>query len=295
MELNDLLKRKDLDPSQVLVFRHRPQEPELRRLLPWLAADKPKLFNAYQQSQKEKLERVMHSIEGSGYVASFIGQESGKATFVGVYKIVGSKPLSLEAFWRVPEYIELQPLGSKSWFTKNSERSFVRFFDLVLTDIYSEWSGKLIVRWPPPERSWWRRADRNVMPVHAILEESAFDPEMPAWQEIEFGWSALQVLPRRLKAALEQWRGIYYIFDTACGKGYVGSASGRGNILGRWLEYRASGHGGNHLLKARDSANFRFTILQRVSPDMDVADIVQLENTWKQRLHTRHPLGLNEN
>lgn len=68
-----------------------------------------------------------------------------------------------------------------------------------------------------------------------------------------------------------------------------------GNLLGRWRNYAASGHGGNRLLRQRDPANFRFSILQRVSPDMDPADIVRLEATWKARLHTRAPAGLNDN
>src|SRR5580692_6699558 len=84
------------------------------------------------------------------------------------------------------------------------------------------------------------------------------------------------------------------IFDTSDGKGYVGSAYGDSNLLGRWLEYAASGHGGNRLLQQRDPRQFRFTILQRVSPDERDDDVIRLEGTWKQRLHTRPPYGLNE-
>lgn len=51
MNLNDLLRTKSLDPQHVLVFRHRPMEPELNKVLPWLAAEKPDVFNAYQQTQ----------------------------------------------------------------------------------------------------------------------------------------------------------------------------------------------------------------------------------------------------
>jgi hypothetical protein len=58
---------------------------------------------------------------------------------------------------------------------------------------------------------------------------------------------------------------------------------------------RGSGHGGNALLKNRDARNFRFTILQRVSPDEDPWEVNRLEGTWKKRLHTRTPDGLNEN
>jgi hypothetical protein len=94
--------------------------------------------------------------------------------------------------------------------------------------------------------------------------------------------------------ALSEWRGIYYIFDEASGKGYVGSASGNENILGRWKNYEATGHGGNAQLKPLDSQGFRFSILQRVSPDMGAAEVVAIENSWKERLHTRLH-GLNDN
>ena len=46
MNLTDLLRGKDIDPQQVLVLRHRPWEPELNKVLPWLAAEKPNVFNA---------------------------------------------------------------------------------------------------------------------------------------------------------------------------------------------------------------------------------------------------------
>jgi hypothetical protein len=61
------------------------------------------------------------------------------------------------------------------------------------------------------------------------------------------------------------------------------------------LGYPARGHGGNRLLNERDPHNFRFSILQRVSTDMDPGEIIQLENSWKERLHPYAPYGLNEN
>lgn len=94
---------------------------------------------------------------------------------------------------------------------------------------------------------------------------------------------------------MQQWRGIYLIFDELDGKSYVGSAAGGDNILGRWNNYAASGHGGNKLLKKRNPTTFRFSILQRVSPDMSPKDANQIETTWKKRLHTQAPFGLNEN
>jgi hypothetical protein len=91
MELNDLLRGKEIEPREVLVLRHRPTEPDLNKVLPLLAADKPDLFNAYQQTQGETLEKTMLSASD---VASFIGHEPGRALYVGLYKIGKTKPLT---------------------------------------------------------------------------------------------------------------------------------------------------------------------------------------------------------
>jgi hypothetical protein len=291
MNLTSLFTSENIDPQGVLVMRHRPHEPELRKVLPWLAAEKPDVFNAYQQTQGEKVEKAML---GAKYIASFIGHEPGKALFIGLYLIGQSKPLTREQFWSIPAYIEMKTFGMRG-FTDEEERFSVLWFDLTLQEFYVSWKGKLIIDWPPPERSWWRRAHRNDFPIYAVLEESALEAGMPSWDEIDLGWNELGVLPVRWRAALSQWRGVYYIFDTNDGKGYVGSAYGVSNLLGRWQGYAASGHGGNHLLRERDPKNFRFTILQRVSPDMDADDVIRLEATWKERLHTHAPLGLNGN
>ncbi len=294
MNLNDLFISREIDPKQVLVLRHRPHEPELNKVLPWLAAEKPEVYNAYQQTQGEKLQNVMEGMIGSGYVASFIGHAPGKALFIGLYSIGDAKPLTLDEFWRVPAYVEMKAFGMKG-FSGEDTRSSVLWFDLGITDFYACWKGKLIIGWPPPERSWWRRSHRNEMPVLSILEDSSLDAAIPEWDKIILSWEELSVLPSRWKSILSQWRGIYYIFDASDGKGYVGSAYGETNIYGRWVDYAAHGHGGNRLLKLRNPKDFRFSILQRVSPDMDARDLIRIESSWKERLHTRHPFGLNDN
>ena len=152
MDFNKLLLDKAIDPKQVLVLRHRPSEPQLNKVLPWLAAEKPDLFNAYQQTQGEKLERVMRPMEGSGYVASFIGHEAGKALFVGLYSIGKSKRLTRDEYRNHPAHIQLRTHGMKG-FTSDDKRSSILWFDLLLTDFYTDWKGRLIVRWPSPERA----------------------------------------------------------------------------------------------------------------------------------------------
>lgn len=177
--------------------------------------------------------------------------------------ICNSKPITHKEYGQIPANIELQLFGHEG-FTEASFRSSILWFDLVLTDFYARWKGKLIVCWPPLDLNWYRWAHKpnNEMPVLAILEESALDAAMPKWDAIDLTWDKLRVLPVQWKSKLSEWRGIYYLFDTSDGKGYVGSAYGEYNLLGRWLDYAAKGHGGNRLLQQRTPQNFRFTILQ---------------------------------
>jgi hypothetical protein len=293
MNLNDLLRGKDIDPQHVPVLRHRPKEPQLNKWLPWLAAERPDLFNAYQRCQGERAEGAM---KRARYVASFIGLEPKKAHFAGLYKNSGSKRITRKQFWQIPAFNELKAFGMKG-FTEESSRSSILWFDLALTPFYAHWKGKLIVRWPGKELSWcrWARKPKNEMEVLAILDESALNAPMQKWDAIDLTWNDLRLLPKRSKSALSQWRGIYYIFDTLDGKGYVGSAYGESNLYGRWMNYAARGHGGNRLLRQRDPRTFRFTILELVAPIEDPGEVIRREASWKERLHTRAPYGLNDN
>jgi hypothetical protein len=291
LELADLLDKQPIDPKTVLVLRHRPKEPELRRVLPQLASEKPKIYNAYQQTQTPRVEKAMTRAK---YVASFIGHKPGKALFVGLYEKRGeARRLTKDTYWQEPGNIELRKLAKLEY---DEKRPFVLWFDLKLTKICAEWKGKLVVGWPGKELSWWRWADKNKFEIQAILEKDVLtEAQMPPWRRLVLTWGELMTTPETWQAKLKEWRGVYFIFDVSDGKGYVGSAYGSENLYHRWcVDYAQSGHGNNKHLKLRDPTNFRFSILQRVSPDMSEKNVTRLEHTWMKRLHTQQPFGLND-
>ena len=266
-------------------------EDKLRKALPFLADKNPKIFNAYQQTQRPKAEKA---ILRAKFVASFIGHESGKAVFVGLYKVKSHRLLSFDQYWKEPTILELKKkYGMKGM---SNEHSTILWFDLVPLKHFSQWKGKLIIRWLGGERAWYRRADRkkNEFEIHAITEDSILVREMPEWNQLTLTWSDLKDLPRKWCDKLKQWRGIYFIMDVSDGKGYVGAAYGHDNLLGRWSNYAKSGHGKNKKLRDRNPDNFLFSIIERVSPDMEPIDVQSKETTWKDRLHTRE-FGLNDN
>ena len=294
MTLNDLLEKQGLDPAQVIAMRHRPKEKELRKVLPWLVHERPAVFNAYQQSHGGHQEQALEKLVGSGFLASFVGLRAGTAVFAGLYQIRAARPVGYREFWDMHANQALKSFGLPDW-DKKYRRKTCLWFDLELLPAYAQWTGKLEVEWPAPAIKWWRHAHTKEMPVLSISEDSRFSEQMPDWQDLVLTWAELQAIPSKWKDALRQWRGIYFIHDDSDGKGYVGAAYGKDNLLGRWLNYASSGHGGDKLLVARHPGNFHFGILQRVSPDMPADEVIRVESSWKDRLHTRGEFGLNQN
>jgi hypothetical protein len=291
LTLNELIRLSGIATEEVLVFRHRPNEPPLNHIFSWLAAERADLFDCYQSNHGQRTESALARAH---YLASFIRHTPGTALFVGFYEVASSRRISIEECMSRPRHQELMSLGMTGIKATEGRETLLEF-SLPLTDWHADWRGRLIIRWPGLERSWYRWADRNEFVVAAIAEESLLRPAMPPWEELSLAWNQLSVLPSGWRTALSHWRGVYLIVDQTDGKQYVGSACGAENILQRWMDYSRTGHGGNKLLRQRDPANMRFAILQRVSPDLPDAEVVQIERTWKERLRTRAPHGLNEN
>ena len=288
LDFNSLLTQVDVDPQHTLAVRHFPSEDALRQVLPWLVAERPELWLAYQQIQWASLEKAMAKAQ---YIASFIGQDPGRATFAGLYRIGKHRVLDHAGYYAFPGNAELLFLGMAG---RRPDMGDCLAFELEPLDHWQDWIGHLTIRWPKPFQNWWRWAGRGSFPVETIEPESRFVCAMPEWQDIVLTHAELRSLPASWKAALAQWRGVYFIYDGGRRSGYVGSAYGASNILGRWQDYARSSHGGNRELRDSKPEDLRFSILQRTSPDLEPDGIIQLEASWKKRLHTRE-FGLNRN
>lgn len=289
MDLSYLLGEKGINVSakRVLVMRHTPTEPKLRKGFPALVAARPDLFKAYQQSQRPDAEK---KLSRAAYLASFIGDRPGEALFTGLYEVGGAQVISYAQYWAKKENVELRNLGMTGM---RQDRATCAWTDLTPTNVYQDWIGKLVLHWPPG-RAWCRWVDKNKFLIKAILEESALAEGMPHWSELILTWSQLNAIPRSWVNALSQLQCIYFILDGLDGKGYVGAAYGETNLYGRWIDYKASGDGGNKRLRKRSPDQFRFSILEVLSSRMTRDEVLQRESNWKRRLHTRE-FGLNIN
>jgi hypothetical protein len=146
VHLNELLGKVGVDPATTLVMRHRPKEAMLRDRLPWYASAHPDLFNAYQRSQEEGAGRALGR---SDHLVSLIGHEAKRALFVGIYRVAGSRLMNADEFYEIEANRELGRLGSRGP-TPGKEHYWA---DLELTEHLDAWRGRMVVDWPPPERS----------------------------------------------------------------------------------------------------------------------------------------------
>lgn len=286
MEFRSLLEIVGVAPDECRLMRH--VFPHRPGLLQWLAAEHHDEFNAFQSSHSLSAER---SLSKAKYFASFVATTDGRTALVGLYQINGSRPITYSEFQSIPDlavFLRIMPEEQSTW------REGRLWFELEQTDLLAEYSGRLLVDWPVA-RAYVRRADTTSLPVTAILEQSALVEPTPDWRDMVLDLEGFRMLPAAWKAALAHWRGVYHIEHLPSRRGYVGSASGEQNIYGRWLSYATTGHGGNVELRGLDPADFRFSVLERLSPDATTADTIAAEYSWKRRLHTLKPHGLNAN
>ena len=124
------------------------------------------------------------------------------------------------------------------------------------------------------------------LPLSELRARPAWDPALPPWRDLALTARDIRTLPAAWAARLADWRGIYLIVDQQDGARYVGSAYGAENLLGRWRTHVAGEQGVTKELRGRDPLHFRFSILERVSPDAPLAEVVERERSWMHRLDT---------
>lgn len=227
-------------------------------------------------------------------VIAFLGDAAGRATLIGVYDVCGRQSMDSLTYWSNPLNTELRTLGMVG---PGDRSSIIAFHDLRLTSQLADLRGRLIVEWPGKEVSWtqWLDEREDRFRMIAIEGVSRFEAPPVPWRSLCLTWTDLALLSPALRQLLGQWRGVYFIYDVDRRAGYVGSAGGAENLLGRWTHYGKTGHGGNKGLLGSDPLNLRFSILERTSPDLPIEELISLETSWKERLHTRAPSGLNGN
>lgn len=168
---------------------------------------------------------------------------------------------------------------------------------------YEKYFGRIIIHYKNKAQNLVRNAETviNDCTISQILEDTFDNDVFPGYENVNLSWYDLnRVLNKNVwKTALQNQKGIYLITDKNTGKKYVGSASGKYMLHGRWTTYLKNGHGGNEGLKKLDfdyiKNNFHYSILDIYKSTVDKEVILERESWWKKTLLTRHEFGYNEN
>lgn len=293
LRFNALLENLGLDLREVAVVLHTPQPPKLRALLPFVVRDRPELFAAYQSVHSLTAERTLLRRR---YMASFVRHPSGRQTFAGLFRIISAVERPTIEIYADPRFGELERVygATDTAPAKNIAEAERRTrFDTEPVVALSDYVGRLQINHPPGRA--YVRITANLDPeIAALSPDDLLLPPPPRCNEMLVHTPFMRALPESWAARLREWRGVYLIVDESDGSRYVGSAYGEENLLSRWRAHVAGAKGITAALARRDPATFRFSILKTLNPNLDPADVIEVENGWKDRLHTRD-FGLNEN
>lgn len=293
LTINHLLEIADVPVTDVTVLLHTPGGAKLRRILPWIAAEHPMAFNAYQGTHGGVVEAT---VKRRPLIASFVSLGDGTLAFVGLYRKIGARHAALDEIDALPQFVEIGRLTGVATLA-DAEAGDAHggriLFDLALMDEMAEFAGRLVIS-APPGRNYGRLAENLVAPVVAIEGRSRLVPTHIDWRELVMGTAEMRAAPSSLRATLKQWRGVYLAIDKADGGRYVGSAAGVMNMWSRWSQHIEGETGVTAGLLRRRTDGLCFSVLDLMSPADSVGEVVERETTWKNRLHTRE-FGLNEN
>ncbi|MEM8537504.1 MAG: GIY-YIG nuclease family protein [Pseudomonadota bacterium] len=293
MEVNDLLQSAGVVPEQTAVVLNKTTQQPLRDLFPALVFERPDLFDAYQSVHSRQ---ASATLKKRRFLASFIPLGHFGMLFAGIYEIVSVAEKPTAEIYADPRFNALATeYGAVDTAPEKNMRRFESqlFFTTRLTDHLVQLRGRLQIALPPG-RTYARLAENLTAPIVAISADPIMAPPPPPWDCFIVDAPTITSLPRSWRDQLRQWRGVYLIVDQKDGARYVGSAYGQENLLGRWRDHIAGDTGLTKALKSRQPENSRFSILQLLAPTAPVEEVVAIENTWKERLHTR-AFGLNEN
>ena len=273
LTLSSLLRGAGLDPSDVLLLRHKDNRAAKGRSPYELWRDDRRQFQNYQSVQSVKSRKKF----GRPYWAAFVVNAFEEEVFAGIWK--GARQYLIEE--ERPGISNPQIIDAPGTCDQCST---------ILTHRLSGLIGKLIIEWGRGRIAWAQYADRNEKTVLEIRQKGG-EP-FPGFTTFREPVWRIPRLPQTWVSALKNCNGVYLLSSPRKNEQYVGSASGESGFFGRWMDYATSGHGGNVQLKEKDTSKWHLTILQVAGSADTESDILGYEGLWQTKLQS-HRLGLN--
>lgn len=292
MVFQNLLAPLDTPLDEIALCLHKPSTPRERNALALMIDSAPDLFETYQSTHPKGPQATLKSRR---ILASFLMRNPGELVFIALYRQNGWTDRSGAELDADPQFrATWDLLGKPTDFAAEASRIGApgwAQFDLVALPDLVDLKGRLVVR-DPGSRAYMRLAETTPLEILEITRAPDMSPPMPDWRDLVLDTPTLLVLPPRWADTLRHWRGVYLITDGTDGAQYVGAAYGEENLLGRWRTHVAGESGVTAQLVHRNPKNFRFSILDLLSPAATIDEVTRAEQQWITRLHSRQH-GLN--
>lgn len=280
ISLTELLTTRGFkNPDRTKIVRHQDNRVDMRLLR------RRGLFEFYQRTQAK-------DVFNCDQVVSLIGDENRRAVFCGVYTVEGRRQLETSEAIDVPAGFPRELLGAGGY-----------LYELAKVSGFEALEDRVVIDWGDAPLAWaqWYR-DREVVEILP----AGYVMEWPGYSSVRLALPDLQAIARNETANREWVRhlssvaGVYCILHAKSGELYVGSASGKDGIWGRWRSYADTVHGGNALLRSRCESvsgfceSLLFSILQTLPSNSTREEVVAAESCMKEKLGSR-AFGLNAN
>lgn len=158
---------------------------------------------------------------------------------------------------------------------------------------FDQYIGKMVIDWGASARQWCQIASNKGKPILEIRRKYS-EPEFPGFAKFICSSTEVSTLPETWKSILSANKGVYILIHKETQRQYIGSATGEGGFLGRWLSYETNGHGGNAQLKKLADRKYDISILEVCSSSDADTDVINREQDWKRKLGSK-AFGLNSN
>jgi hypothetical protein len=267
---NDGLKSK--------IVRHQDGRYDLTALL------REGWFDLYQSLQKKPV------FKGCEQLLSLLGDGSGRARFLGVYRVLSEEAASKSMVTASCPY--------KEW------KVAKHYYRLEKCPEFADLEGRVVVDWGSGALAWHQHLKNK--PVIEIFPKGRLLPPFTDYLDFALSYDQLVQLidtaeaHRDWKTSLSAVAGVYLILAETTGHHYVGSAYGLGGFWTRWSQYATTGDGGNVELRslveneAAYPKAFRFSILHVLPKTTAPEEVIRRESLYKIKLGAK-TTGLNLN
>lgn len=227
------------------------------------------------------------------YVLAFIATENTKAKYVGAFEILDKTTVKM-----IRKIRQLPDLGIKDYYNDNQF-----YYIQKEVPILTEFKDRLVIDWGKAAIQWCQNLSKKevveILPIGYVADFPGFDEVILEFDDLKKIIDSKDS-NREWHRMLSSVAGVYLILDTETGLQYVGSASGKEGILGRWKQYAKNGHGENKLLlkileqDPHRYKKFQYSILRTLPRTLTSTEVVALEMIYKKKLGSR-TFGLNSN